>query len=151
MDVVQLQYRIKKIGAPVYDLKPMPAGYTVPSNECEVTLNLGFVLKTQEEEFILTADVHFFEKAERKELLNFQQQMVFALVNFKQAFKVDETNIVHLPDAFVAETISITLGVIRGMIALKNFGSYLENIYLPIYNIAELLANLKVQPQVING
>ena len=147
-----IYYKINRIKEPVFSLKDKGKDYKVSESGCEVTMNVSLKILKETEEINIILDILFLENVSKEILLTFQLEVLFGIKDFNEAFDTTSPNTILIPNGFLMEALQLCIGASRGMIALKTLNTYLESIYLPVYNVADLVARLKEsQIPVVNG
>jgi hypothetical protein len=79
-----------------------------------------------------------------EELCSYEIECVFKIEEYEKVIKINEGDI-SISDGLLSTFINITVGAIRGMMALKTTGTILNKYPLPILNSLEILKQLKQQ------
>jgi len=139
-----LQYKLTNITSLEYKIVDKETGFFIPDDVCEVNSSLTLNFMDQTEEVIFLYTVKYVDKRSMEDLMHFQAKIVFRVIDFNNAFS-KHNNIVNVPDVLLHSLIPIVIGAVRGMLALKNKGTYLQEIYLPIFNTADIVEGIKLQ------
>lgn len=138
-----VQYKINKISQVEYWINPK-SDLVITDHGCDVTMNLSLTLLRETQEVNLTVSVQYYEKTTGEELSRFAAEFFFHVLDYDAAFNF-QSGKMNIPDGFLLDANAIAVGSVRGMLVLLNKGSFLENVYLPIFNPLELLNSFKAQ------
>ena len=144
-----VRYRIAKIGLPEYSLNEKP-NYSITGDDCEVTMNLGIATLREEQQLRIDLRARYIDKRTQEELSDFKVDFYFSILDFENTFSYMNDR-VNIPDGLLLDAMSITIGTARGMLVIRNEETYLSEIYLPIYNVLDLLSLIKAQQSPIAG
>ena len=137
-----IKYQLLNISALEYRISDKENGFSIPLDACEINLTISFNFNLDVEQVVFHYIVQYNDKRNQEELMYFQCKTVYRVIELNTVFYLHD-NIVNVPDSFLLTAISIGIGAIRGMLALKNKGTYLQDIHLPIYDPVSILEGLK--------
>jgi hypothetical protein len=139
-----VEYRIIKILHPEYLLTEKEEDYTITPEDCEINLKMGLRVDNKAETVIANIEIEFIDKRDQQLLMLFKTSSHFKVINFTEALAVKENvSVVNLPDNFVLDVIQLSLGATRGMLVIKNAGTYLAHIILPAFQAIQLLEAMR--------
>lgn len=91
----------------------------------------------------------FISKDRKEELCKYDIECIFKILEFDEVVKLKEKGI-NIDDKLLVNFLSIAIGALRGMLALKTVGSLLNKFPLPMIDVQILLNNLKIGSPDIN-
>lgn len=140
-----IKYRIDRITKLGYEIEKKDH-FQIPGEDCEINLRLASKFVVPESEIGLMLFITYTDKRDKQKLLTFSMEVIFKVDNYTETFNVVE-NKVTIPDNFLADMLSVSIGAARGMLVELNHGTYLERTYVPVFNIADILAGIKEAQQ----
>jgi len=79
-----------------------------------------------------------------EDLCGYEIECVFKVIEFDEAIKIGD-NKVNIEDGILSNLLSITIGSIRGMLAIKTAGNVLNKYPLPLIDPMNLIKQLKTK------
>ena len=138
-----VRYKIDEIVEVKFERTDKENNFSLPGDECEVTLTLGIQIMPESSQIGFHFDITYFDKRDREKLLFYKAQSKFGIWDFPNTFEIKPDNSYDLPTDFLTQALSISIGAIRGMLIKLNEGTYLDKIYLPIFNPLDFINNLR--------
>jgi hypothetical protein len=141
---MDLQYTIKHISVLEYRITEKGPEYAISADACQLNADITMHFNTHAEEVIFHYLIRYTDKRSEEELMIFRIKMIFRIVDFKKAFPKKGEDLT-VSEAVLLNFVRLVTGAARGMMALQNKGSYLQDIYLPVHNDMEVVHALKNQ------
>lgn len=139
-----LKYIIKDISLLEYKIVEKEAGFSITGDSCEMNSEITLNFKPDREEVIFHSNIRYSDKRSMEELMHFRCKTVFRVFDFNKTFEI-RNGLISVSDNFLLSLIPIMLGAARGMLALLNKGTALQELYFPILNNEEILAAFKTE------
>jgi hypothetical protein len=139
---VQVTYKIDKITELEYSIIPKPSDFTISPEDLEFNLSTTLTLPNDYRGVIVILKINGAQRVTKEILFTFTTENRFAVANYEEAIK-SEGHRFHIPDNFLIDIFSLSVGAARGMLLIRNAGTYLNNIVLPIFNPVDILQGIK--------
>jgi hypothetical protein len=140
---VQIQFRIDKIEETKYSIVSKSKGYVIPGDDCAVNLTTAIAFFPPDSITKMILDISYVDKRTNEELMTITSENSFFVLDFDKVFKAPASEQLLIPDGFLLNVIQISLGSARGMLVIRNKGTYLSDIILPVFDSLEILQRLK--------
>jgi hypothetical protein len=137
-------YRISDIFFTDFKLANKSSDYSIRGEDCEVNMGLAFKFTPEQELISCILEILFKDKRDSEELMSISFNTVFRINDFNVTFELDDLNKrMNIPDAFFLDILSISIGACRGSLVALLRNTFLQKIFLPIYNLKTLLDDIK--------
>ena len=147
-EIKKINLKIVKIKELSFSCKELPDDLKTKLTETNVVFGIGLRLvpnpPLKEFGIALLIKYEYQEGNINEELCQYEIECVFKIMEFDQAIKLNKTKI-NIEDSILSNLLSITIGTIRGMLALKTAGTVLNAYPLPLLNPMDIIQKLKVQ------
>lgn len=141
---MDFKYTTTNISVLEYRITEKDNGFSIPGDACRVGGSINLYFNSDKEEVVYHYVVRYIDKRNEEELMFFHSKMVFRILDFNKVLGRIKGEIT-VTEPFLVNFVNIVTGAARGMLAMLNKGTYLNNIYLPINNNLEVLDALRNQ------
>lgn len=104
----------------------------------KLSCRLGFTInpQTQGSTFNIVMRVEFLYGETKTEIMSYKARIIFDVIGIEAVRKVNNDTIEFRPD-FLESILSITIGTLRGMVAVKTAGTILSGFPIPLVEVRE--------------
>lgn len=107
-------------------------------NNLGIGINYAVEVDEKEEFLKLKVRVIYRFKGEKKTILNYTNQIYYKIKDLTNHIIIKD-DMIDIDDEFLAILLNISIGTIRGMIAVKTMGKIINNFPLPILNPKKII------------
>lgn len=113
----------------------------------DVTLKARFALRGKDRlVFQLEARYTGVRALVRRELLNYAFETVFDIAGLETLVELDGDEVL-LPRDLLVTVLNISIGAMRGAIAVRTAGTFLANYPLPLFDLRSIVGNIEEAPR----
>ncbi|MCD4794679.1 MAG: hypothetical protein K8R54_15695 [Bacteroidales bacterium] len=110
--------------------------------ETSIQINSGLQFNKSDDTIELLLNINFLTKESNIEFMNSRTSNIFYIPNLVQYENKTNPDMFNLPDAMLITIVSLSITHARALISRNAKGTKFEDIYLPIFNPADLTKNL---------
>lgn len=136
---IEVAIEIKKIKENSFSLS-IPDSLRETINHDNIKIGIGVALDPEIDKDLFTVHVAIKYKYDEDILLEYKVSFTFTVENIDQLIKIKEAGFQTNVD-FIPELLRVSVGALRGMLAIKTIGTILADDLLPIIDINQLLNN----------